>query len=56
MPLAPLLLLLVIFLVLSVQKVYSVFVLQDRPCGLVVRVPGYRQRGPGFNSRRCEIF
>jgi hypothetical protein len=22
----------------------------DRLCGLVVRVPGYRSRGPGFNS------
>jgi hypothetical protein len=25
-------------------------------CGLVVRVPGYRSRGPGFNSRRYQIF
>jgi hypothetical protein len=25
-------------------------------CGLVVRVPGYRSRGPGFDSRRCQIF
>jgi hypothetical protein len=24
----------------------------DRPCDLVVRVPGYRSRGPGFDSRR----
>jgi hypothetical protein len=24
----------------------------DRLCGLVVRVPGYRSRGPGFDSRR----
>jgi hypothetical protein len=22
----------------------------------VVRVPGYRSRGPGFDSRRCQIF
>jgi hypothetical protein len=22
---------------------------RDRPCGLVVRVPGYRPRGPGFD-------
>jgi hypothetical protein len=28
----------------------------DRFCGLVVRVPGYRCRGPGFNSRRYHIF
>jgi hypothetical protein len=25
-------------------------------CGLVVRVPGYRSRGPGFYSRRYQIF
>jgi hypothetical protein len=25
-------------------------------CGLVVRVPGYRSRGPGFVSRRYQIF
>jgi hypothetical protein len=25
-------------------------------CGLVVRVSGYRSRGPGFNSRRFQIF
>jgi hypothetical protein len=29
---------------------------QDRLCGLVVRVPGYRSRGPGFDFRRCQIF
>jgi hypothetical protein len=25
-------------------------------CGLVVRVPGYRSRVPGFDSRRYQIF
>ena len=25
-------------------------------CGLVVRVSGYRYRGPGFDSRHCQIF
>jgi hypothetical protein len=24
--------------------------------GLVVRVPGYRSKGPGFDSRRYQIF
>ena len=29
---------------------------QDRLCGLVVRVSGYRYRGLGFDSRRYQIF
>jgi hypothetical protein len=28
----------------------------DRPCGLVVRVPGCRSIDPGFDSRRYQIF
>ena len=28
----------------------------DRLCGLVVRVSGYRYRGPGFHPRRYQIF
>jgi hypothetical protein len=28
----------------------------DRFCGLVVRVPGYRSRGSVFDSRCYEIF
>ena len=28
----------------------------DRLCGLVVRVSGYRYRGLGFDSRRYQIF
>jgi hypothetical protein len=33
---------------------YRYFV--DRLCGLVVRVPGYRSRGPRFHSRRYQIL
>ena len=29
---------------------------EDRLCGLVVRVSGYRYRGPGFDPRRYQIF
>jgi hypothetical protein len=28
----------------------------DRLCSLVVRIPGYRSRGPGFDSRSYQIF
>jgi hypothetical protein len=28
----------------------------DRLCGLAVKVPGYRSRGPWFNSWRYQIF
>jgi hypothetical protein len=30
--------------------------MSDRFCGLVVRVPGYRCRDHGFDSRRYQIF
>ena len=33
-----------------------VYTLSDRLCGLVVRVSGYRYRGPGFDPRRYQIF
>jgi hypothetical protein len=31
-------------------------ILGDRLCGLVVRVSGYWSRGPGFDTRRYQIF
>jgi hypothetical protein len=30
--------------------------LHDHLSGLVVRVPGYRSRGPGFDPRHYQIF
>jgi hypothetical protein len=30
--------------------------IRDRLCGLVVRVSGYRSRGPGLDSRGFQIF
>jgi hypothetical protein len=33
-----------------------VFTLMDLLCGLVVRLPGCRPRGPGFDFRHCQIF
>jgi hypothetical protein len=37
--------------------IYCTFIhVTERLCGLVVRVPGYRSRGPGFDSRRYQIF
>jgi hypothetical protein len=32
------------------------YVLSDRLCGLMVRVPGYRSSGPRFDFRRYQIF
>jgi len=37
-------------------KLNSVLHCGDRLCGLVVRVSGYRYRGPGFDPRRYQIF
>jgi hypothetical protein len=39
-----------------VSEIGPVSVFKDRLCGLVVRVPGYRSRGSGFDSRRYQIF
>jgi hypothetical protein len=33
-----------------------IILFMDRLCGLVVRVSGYRSRGPGFDSRPYQIF
>jgi hypothetical protein len=34
----------------------AVHIAEDRFCGLVVIVPDCRSRGPGFYSRRYQIF
>jgi len=34
----------------------TLLVISDRLCGLVVRVYGYRYRGPVFDPRRYQIF
>jgi hypothetical protein len=40
------------FLLLQGENVLSI----DRLCGLVVIISGCRTRGPGFDSRSCQIF
>ena len=35
---------------------YTFFYVENRLCGLVVRVSGYRYRGLGFDSRHYQIF
>jgi hypothetical protein len=42
--------------VLTLVMIESVFFWCVRPCGLVVKVPGYRFRGPGFDSRHYQII
>ena len=42
---------------ITVNRILKRFVEKgDRLCGLVVRVSGYRYRGPGFDSRHYQIF
>jgi hypothetical protein len=43
------------FLILLVNFNY-IYAVGDRLYGLVVRVPGYRCRSPGFDSRHYQIF
>jgi hypothetical protein len=41
---------------LNKQKFLKALRYIDRLCGLVVRVSGYRSRGPGLDSRRFQIL
>jgi hypothetical protein len=38
------------------RKYFTDSASKDRLCGLVVKVSGYRSRGPGFDYRRFQIF
>jgi hypothetical protein len=41
----------------NLRNIYPfLFIISDRLCGLAVRVPGYRSRGHGFDSRCYKIF
>jgi len=44
------------FLYFNLLYFYFVLLYLDRLCGLVVRVSGYRYRGPGFDPRRYQIL
>jgi hypothetical protein len=46
----------VLCFLLGSNWIYVMYKKADRLCGLVIRVPGYRSRGPGFDSRRYQIF
>jgi hypothetical protein len=50
-------LVLLVLLVTVYCLFYAVIIdLEDRLCGLAVRVSGYRYRGPVFDSRHYQIF
>jgi hypothetical protein len=44
------------FLRISHEFITRIYCSLDRLCGLVVRVPGYRSRGPGSISRAARFF
>jgi hypothetical protein len=44
-----------IWRIIWIIKLSFVFRITDHFCGLVARVPGYRCRGPGFDSKRYQI-
>jgi hypothetical protein len=43
-------------IVLAVVTFRAAYETNDRLCGLVVRVPGYRRKGPGFGFRCYHFF
>jgi hypothetical protein len=41
----------------DLSQIFSKYAdIRYRLCGIVVRVPGYRFRGAGFDSRHYQIF
>jgi hypothetical protein len=44
------------FVYLFIYSIYFAIAALDRLSGLVVRVPGYRSTGPGFDFRSYQIF
>jgi hypothetical protein len=38
------------------ENIIIIIIIIGRLCGLMIRVPGYRSRGPRFDSRRNQIF
>jgi hypothetical protein len=43
-------------LIMNKCVLLTLLIFYDRLCGLMVRVPGYRSRDPGFDSRSYQIF
>jgi hypothetical protein len=40
----------------NVREFLRYYMVSDRLCSLLIRVPGYRSRCPGFDSRHYQIF
>jgi hypothetical protein len=43
-------------MIILIEHLVLLMHIDDRPCGLVFSVPNYIPRGPGFDSRRYQIF
>jgi hypothetical protein len=46
----------IIIIIIVVVIIIIVIIIIDRLCGLVVRAPGYRSRGPGSIPRATRFF